>query len=109
MKGFEMRMMFIESKLFQIMSQNDVLITQVESMEKVIIHKEEKIEILQVHAKNQDDNMKGLKVMFKNILEESENLAFSLSLVEQRGEDVAAKNRFGFLFQSHLYQWIHII
>jgi len=92
-KGFEMRMMFIESKLFQIMSQNDVLITQVDSMEKVIINKEEKIEILQVHAKKQDDNMEGLKLMFKNILEESENLAFSLSLVEQRGEDVAAKNR----------------
>ena len=94
-KGFELRIMFIESKVFQIMSQNDVLITQVESMEKVIINKEEKIEILQVHAKKQDDNMEGLKLIFKNILEESENLAFSLSLVEQRGEDVAAKNRFG--------------
>ena len=60
-------------------------------MGKVIINKEEKIEILQVHANNQDDHMEGLKLMLKTVLEESENLAFSLSLVEHMGEDFTYK------------------
>ena len=99
-QSVEKRIAFIESKLFQIMAQNDELLTKVQSLEKIIINKEEQMDTMDKHARNQDANMKCLKSMFINILEESENLAFCLSLVEQKERDDAENIRFGSEFQQ---------
>jgi uncharacterized protein YoxC len=78
-KAFEKRITVIESKLFQTMTHNEELVSKVESLEKVIVNKEEQIDGLVKYAKKQSDNINGLELMFKSILVESENLAGLLS------------------------------
>ena len=95
-KAFEKRITVIESKLFQTMAQNEGLVSKVESLEKVIVKKEEQIDDLVKYAEKQSDNTKGLELMFKSILNESENLAFCLSLLELKGKDDAENIRYGF-------------
>ena len=94
--AFEKRITFIESKLFQTMTHNEELVSKVESLEKVIVNKEEQIDDLVKYAKKQSDNINGLELMFKSILDESENLAFCLSVLELKGKDDAENIRFGF-------------
>ena len=48
---------------------------------------EEKIESLEKENKTQKEEMSGLKEMFRDILEESENFAFSLSAAELKTRD----------------------
>ena len=45
-KSFKKRIPVIESKLFQTMAQNEELVSKVESLEKVIVNKEEEIDDL---------------------------------------------------------------
>ena len=54
------------------------------------------IDDLVKYAKKQSDNVNGLDLMFKSILNESENLAFCLSLLELKEKDDAENIRFGF-------------
>ena len=95
-KAFEKRITFIESTLFQTMAQNEGIVSKVESLEKVIVKKEEQIDDLVKYAEKQSDNTKGLELIFKSILNESENLAFCLSLLELKEKDDAENIRFGF-------------
>ena len=95
-KYVKKRITVIESKLFQTMTQNEELVSKVESLEKVIVNKEEQIDDLVKYAEKQSDNINGLELMFKSILDESENLAFCLSLLELKGKDDAENIRFGF-------------
>ena len=78
------------------MTQNEELVSKVESLEKVIVNKEEQIDDLVKYAKKQSDKINGLELMFKSILDESENLAFCLSVLELKGKDDAENIRFGF-------------
>ena len=48
---------------------------------------EEKIESLEKENKTHKEEMSGLKEMFRDILEESENFAFSLSAAELKTRD----------------------
>ena len=95
-KYVKKRITVIESKLFQTMTQNEELVSKVESLEKVIVNKEEQIDDLVKYAKKQSDKINGLELMFKSILDESENLAFCLSVLELKGKDDAENIRFGF-------------
>ena len=78
------------------MTQNEELVSKVDSLEKVIVNKEEQIDDLVKYAKKQSDKINGLELMFKSILDESENLAFCLSVLELKGKDDAENIRFGF-------------
>ena len=93
-KYVKKRITVIESKLFQTMTQNEELVSKVESLEKVIVNKEEQIDGLVKYAKKQSDNINGLELMFKSILDESENLAFCLSMLELKEKDDAENIRF---------------
>ena len=95
-KYVKKRFTVIESKLFQTMTQHEELVSKVESLEKVIVNKEEQIDDLVKYAKKQSDKINGLELMFKSILDESENLAFCLSVLELKGKDDAENIRFGF-------------
>ena len=95
-KYVKKRITVIKSKLFQTMTQNEELVSKVESLEKVIVNKEEQIDDLVKYAKKQSDKINGLELMFKSILDESENLAFCLSVLELKGKDDAENIRFGF-------------
>ena len=94
-KYVKKRITVIESKLFQTIAQNKELVSKVESLEKVIVKKEEQIDALVKYAEKQSDNINGLELMFKNILDESEHLAFCLSMLELKEKDDAEKIRFG--------------
>ena len=83
------RITLLESKMFALMARNDELVAKVDSLEKNIAEKEEKFDLLLNHSKRQDEKMESLKSMFKDILDESENLAFSFSLIEQKEKDNA--------------------
>ena len=52
-KSFKKRIPVIESKLFQTMAQTEELVSKVESLEKVIVNKEEQIDDLVKYAKKQ--------------------------------------------------------
>ena len=83
------RITLLESKMFALMARNDELVAKVDSLEKNIAEKEEKFDLLLNHSKRQDEKLETLKSMFKDILDESENLAFSFSLIEQKEKDNA--------------------
>jgi len=83
------RITLLESKMFAMMACNDELVAKVDSLEKNIAEKEEKFDLLLNHSKRQDEKLETLKSMFKDILDESENLAFSFSLIEQKEKDNA--------------------
>ena len=78
------------------MAQNEGLVSKVESLEKVIVKKEEQIDGLVKYAEKQSDNVNGLELMFNSILNESKNLAFCLSLLELKEKEDAENIRFGF-------------
>ena len=94
-KYVKKRITVIESKLFQTMAQNEELVSKVESLEKVIVNKEEQIDDLVKYAKKQSNKINGLELMFKSILDESENLAFCFSLLQLKEKDDAENIRFG--------------
>ena len=94
-KAFEKRITVIESKLFQTMTQNEELVSKVESLEKVVVNKEEQIDGLVKYAEKQSDNINGLELMFKSILDESENLAFCFSMLQLKEKDDEENIRFG--------------
>ena len=96
-KSFKKRIPVIESKLFQTMAQNEELFSKVESLEKVIVNKEEQIDGLVKYAEKQSDNINVFELMFKNILDDSENLAFCLSLLELKEKDDAENIKFGLI------------
>ena len=54
---------------------------------------EEKIESLEKQNISLKEEMSGLKTMFRDILEESENFAFSLSTAELKTKDNSEKIR----------------
>ena len=83
------RITLLESKMFAMMACNDELVAKVDSLEKNIAEKEENFDLLLNHSKRQDEKLETLKSMFKDILDESENLAFSFSLIEQKEKDNA--------------------
>eukprot|EP00092_Neocalanus_flemingeri_P029047 GFUD01031533.1.p1 GENE.GFUD01031533.1~~GFUD01031533.1.p1 ORF type:complete len:277 (+),score=86.94 GFUD01031533.1:148-978(+) len=86
-KGVEKRISQIESKLFQTMAQNEDLVKKVEALEEIIESKETQINYLLKHTRNDRENIKSLEVMFKDVLDESENLAFSVSMLEQKEKE----------------------
>jgi len=91
--SLEKRIILLESKMFILMATNDELIAKVESLEKEIKNKDENIQLLSNHSKKQDEKMSSLRSMFKDILDESENLAFSFALLEQKERNIAENSR----------------